>query len=62
MIFLSVFMLICWFYNPSGAQVCQGVVESHGFRYVVVKISAFTSFHLGYVNKIFFLWFKLVGK
>jgi len=62
-IFLSVFMLICWFYiDPSGAQVCQGMVEPHGFRSVVVKISVFTSFHLGYVNKICFLWFKLVGK
>jgi len=45
MMFLSVFILICWFYiDPSGAQVCQGMVEPHGFRSVVVQISAFTGF------------------
>jgi len=43
MIFLSVFMLMCWFYiDSSGAQVCQGMVEPRGFRSIVVKISAFT--------------------
>jgi len=45
MMLLSLFVLICWFYiDPSGAQVCQGIVEPHGFGSVVVQISAFTSF------------------
>jgi hypothetical protein len=63
MMFLSVFMFICWFYiDPSGAQVSQGMVEQHGFRSVVVQISAFTSFPPGCVNKIyFFLMVQISG-